>query len=111
MNWDDAVAYALTLPGAELLTSYGQPAVKANGNSFLNVGHERGTSFCLHLPMGVIDMMMKVHPDTFWKTPHYEGFAAVLVRYNSQEEELVREMIARACERAFANPPPRPRKK
>ena len=31
MTWDEALAFALTLPGAELSTSYGQPAVKVNG--------------------------------------------------------------------------------
>ncbi|MDB5738274.1 MAG: hypothetical protein JWO65_1942 [Sphingomonas bacterium] len=109
MTWDEAVAYALTLPGAVLSTSYNQPAMKANGNAFLNVGHEPDTSFVLQFDVGLIEMLMETHPDTFWKTPHYEGYPAVLVRYDSTDDDLVREMIARACERALAKKPPRPR--
>ena len=30
LSWDDVVAYALSLPGTELTTYYGGPAVKAN---------------------------------------------------------------------------------
>jgi hypothetical protein len=111
MTFDEAVAYALTLEGAELSTSYRQPAVKANGNAFLNVGHEPDTSFVLHLDHGVIEAMMGAHPETFWKTAHYEGYPSVLVRYDSPHDDLVREMIESACDRARARKPPRPRRK
>ena len=110
MTFYEAVAHALTLEGAELSTSYGQPAVKANGNAFLNVGHEPDTSFVLHLDHGVIEYLMTTHPETFWKTPHYEGYPAVLVRYDSPRGDVVREMIESACARALAKKPPRPRK-
>ncbi|MGO4669563.1 hypothetical protein AB4118_25515, partial [Bosea sp. 2RAB26] len=43
---DAAVAYALTLPGAGISTSYGMPAVKVKGRAFLSPGHEAG-SFCI----------------------------------------------------------------
>jgi hypothetical protein len=110
MTFDEAVAYALTLEGAELSTSYGQPAVKANGRAFLNVGHEPDTSFVLHLDHGVIDYLMTEHPESFWKTPHYEGYPAVLVRYDAPREDVVREMIGSAHARALTLKPPRPRK-
>ena len=111
MTWDEAAAYALTLPGAVLSTSYGQPAVKVNGNGFLGVGHERDTSFGLRLDHATVDLMMEVHPDTFWKTPHYEGYPAVLVRYDGPDDAVVREMIVRAHAQAAAKKPPKPRKK
>jgi outer membrane lipoprotein-sorting protein len=47
MTLDEAIAFALALPGAELSTSYGAPAVKANGNAFLGVSREGDTSFGL----------------------------------------------------------------
>jgi hypothetical protein len=107
MNFDEAVAHALTFDGAELSTSYRQPAVKVNGRSFLNVGHEPDTSFVLHLDDGVIEWLMETYPETFWKTAHYEGYPAVLVRYDTAHDDLVREMIESACERAKAMKPPR----
>ena len=111
MTWDEAVAHALTLEGAALSTSYGQPAVKANGNLFLSVGHEPGTSFVLRLDHSLIGMLMETHPETFWKTPHYEGYPAVLVRYDSPDEALVREMIGRAAGMAARKAAPRPRRR
>ncbi len=110
MTFDEAAAYALTMDGTVLSSSYGQPAVKANGNAFLNVGHEPDTSFVLRLDAGVIEYLMDTYPETFWKTPHYEGYPAVLVRHDSPHDDLVREMIASACDRARAKKPPRPRK-
>jgi len=110
MTFEEAVAHALTLDGAERATSYGQPSVKANGNAFLNVGHEPDSSFVLQLDPGVIDYLMGTHPDTFWTTTHYEGYPAILVRYETPDDGLVREMIESACARARARKPPRPRK-
>ena len=109
MTWDEAVAHALTLDGAELTTSYRQPAVRVNGHAVLNVGHERDTSFCLHLDMALKDMLMATHPETFWETPHYAGHAIVLVRHIGPDPDLVREMITRSCERARRAKPPRRR--
>jgi len=110
MTFDEAVAYALTLAETELSTHYGQPSAKANGRAFLNVGHEPDTSFVLHLDPGVIDYLMTEYPESFWKTPHYEGYPAVLVRYDTPHDIVVREMIQSAHARALTLKPPRPRK-
>jgi len=109
MTFDEAVAHALTLDGAQLSTSYGKPAVKVNGRAFLSVGHEPDTSFVLALDIGLIDILMEANPDSFWQTPHYAGYPAVLVRYDSPDPALVRDMIGRAHARAIAMKPPRKR--
>jgi hypothetical protein len=109
MTFDEAVAYAVTLDGSELSTSYGKPAVKANGHAFLSVGHEPDTSFVLALDLGLVDILTATSPHTFWQTPHYAGYPAVLVRYDSPNDELVRDMIRRAHARAVAMKPPRKR--
>jgi hypothetical protein len=110
MTWDEAVAHALALPGATLSTSYGQPAVKVNGRAILNTGREPATSFVLHLDHDRVAMLRATHPETFWTTPHYEGFPAVLVRYDTPNDALVREMIERAAALARSKAPPRPRR-
>lgn len=102
MTWDEAVAFALTLAGTELATSYRQPAVKANGHTLLNTGNEPDTSFVLHLDIGLTELLAETHPATFWKTPHYEGYATVLVRYDGPDAALVREMIERGHGEALA---------
>ncbi|HLZ79878.1 MAG TPA: hypothetical protein VKQ09_11125 [Sphingomonas sp.] len=110
MNRDEAFAFALTLEGAELSTSYRQPAVKVNGHFVLGVGHEPDTSFVLCLELGLIEMLMETYPETFWQTPHYVGWPAVLVRYDGPDDAIVRDMIERSCEEARAKKSPRPRK-
>ena len=59
MTWDEAVAFALSLPDTELSTSYGQPAVKvaSNGRAFLNTGHEPDTSFVVAMDVDSIELL------------------------------------------------------
>jgi hypothetical protein len=109
-SFDEAVACALTLPGAELSTSYGKPAVKVNGRAFLFPSHEADTSFGIALDLDTIETLKETDPDTFWQTPHYEGWTGVLVRYGSADPERVRAMIERSRDWTAAKPPPKPRK-
>ena len=111
--FEDAVAYALSLPDTTLSTSYGQPAVKvaSNGRAFLYTGHEDKTSFGIAIDMDTIELLKETDPDTFWQTPHYEGWPAVLIRYASKDPERVREMVERSHAWTAAKPKPRPRKR
>jgi hypothetical protein len=113
MTFDEAVAYALTLPGTELGTSYGKPAVKAlsNDRAFLFPSHEPDTSFAVAIDFDTIEILKATDPGTFWQTPHYEGWEGVLIRYDSKDEDRVREVIARSKEFVAAKPKPRPRKR
>jgi hypothetical protein len=111
MNWDEAVAFALTLPGTELSTSHGKAAVKVNGRAFLYTGHEQETSFGVAMDMDTIEILKETDPETFWQSPHYEGWPAVLIRYGSPDSERVRSVIERSRDWTAAKPPPRPRKK
>lgn len=108
MNWEEAVAFALSLPGTEMSTSYGAPAVKANGRTILSPGREAG-SFCLHIDRDTVEMLMETDPDSWWQTPHYAGWPAVLVRHESADTDRVRLMIQRARDQAASRPRPRPR--
>jgi hypothetical protein len=112
-SFEDAVAYALTLPDTELSTSFGRPAVKivSNGRAFLYSGHESGTSFGIALDLDTIEMLKETDPDTFWQSPHYEGWPAVLIRYDSDDPERVRAMIERSRDWSAARPKVKPRKK
>ena len=72
-DWDEAVAFALALPGAALSTSYGRPAVKVNGKAFLYPGREKG-SFAAASPLGEKELLIETDPDTFWESDHYRGW-------------------------------------
>jgi len=111
-SFDKALAFALTLPGVERSTSYGQPAAKvaANGRAFVSKGHEPDTAFVVSLDRDEIEILKETGPDTFWQTAHYQGWDAVLVRFDSPDPQRVREVIARSRDYAAARKPARPRK-
>jgi hypothetical protein len=111
MTWEEAVAFALTLPDTQRGTSYGKPAVKivSNGRAFLFPSHEPHTSFGVAIDLDTIEILKETDPDTFWQTPHYVGWEAVLVRYDSPDADRVREIIERSRDWVAAKPKPRPR--
>jgi hypothetical protein len=112
-SWEDAEAFALSLPGTEPGTSYRMPTVKvaANGRAFLWTSHEAETSFAVPIEAGTAEMLMETDPDSFWQSPHYAGGAAILIRYSSEDPERVRYVIEQAYEEAAAKKPVRPRKR
>lgn len=113
MTWDEAVAYALTLPDTELSTSYGSPAVKvaSNGRAFLFTSRESDTSFGVSIDLDTVELLKETDPDTFWQTPHYEGWPGILIRYDCEDEERVHDVIARSRDWVASKPKARPRKR
>jgi hypothetical protein len=94
-SWADLTAFALSLPETELSTSYGRPAVKVRGKAFVYPGREPG-SFAVSTPMDEKALLMETEPDSFWETPHYRGWPAVLLRYGSPSRERIETLIERA---------------
>jgi hypothetical protein len=113
MTWEEAVAFALSLPDTELGTSYGKPAVKvaSNGRAFIFPSHESDTSFGVAMDLDTIEILKETDPATFWQTPHYVGWEGLLIRYDSEDSARVREVIARSRDWVAAKPKPRPRKR
>ncbi|MFL6737517.1 MAG: hypothetical protein ACJ8F4_10725 [Sphingomonas sp.] len=112
MSFEEAIAFALTLPDTQLGTSYGKPAVKliSNGRAFLFPSHEADTSFGVAVDLGTIELLKETDPSTFWQTPHYVGWEGVLIRYDSNDKERVRDVIQRSRDFVAAKPRARPRK-
>ena len=113
MTFDEAVAFALDLPGTELSTSYGKLAVKvaSNGRAFLYPGREADTSFAVAIDLDTIEILKATDPDSFWQSAHYEGWPAVLVRYDSKDPKRVRELIERSRDWTASKPPARLRRR
>jgi len=113
MTFEEAVSFALTLPGTESGTNYGKPAVKvgANGRAFLFPSHEADTSFGVALDLDTIEILKETDPNSFWQSPHYVGWEGVLIRYDSKDEDRVRDVIERSRDFVAAKPPAKPRKR
>ncbi|MFN2472442.1 MAG: MmcQ/YjbR family DNA-binding protein [Sphingomicrobium sp.] len=113
VSWEEAVAHALSLPDTELSTSFGKPAVKvaSNGRAFLFTSHEADSSFGVAIDLDTVELLKATDPATFWQTPHYKGWAGVLVRYNSHDPNRVRSVIGRSRDWTAAKPKAKPRRK
>jgi hypothetical protein len=62
------------------------------------------------MDLDTIEILKETDPATFWQTPHYVGWEGVLIRYDSEDEDRVRNVIGRARDFVAAKPKPRPRK-
>jgi hypothetical protein len=47
-------------------------------------------------PLDEKQLLMETEPETFWETPHYSGYPAVLVRFDSPSRERIEMVIQRA---------------
>lgn len=94
-DWDAVAAFALALPGAELSTSYGAPAVKVRGKSFVTRSREAG-SFHVMSPHEEKAVLIETGPETFWQTPHYEGWPGLLIRFGTADPDRTARVIERA---------------
>lgn len=112
-SWDKVEAFALSLPGTGRGSSYRMPSVfvAANGRGIVWTGREADTSFAVMIDLGTVEMLKETEPETYWQSKHYEGYPAVLVRYDSPDPERVRWVIEQAYEQAAAMLPKRKRKK
>jgi hypothetical protein len=63
------------------------------------------------MDLDTIELLKDTDPATFWQTPHYVGWEGVLVRYDSQDQDRVREVIERSRAFVAAKPRARPRKR
>ena len=70
--------------------------VKSNGRAFLYAIREAKTSFAVEIDLDSVEMLKATEPETYWQSPHYEGWPAILIRYDSKDPERVREIARRA---------------
>lgn len=94
-DWDAVVTFALTLPDSYLDPFYGTPCPKVNKKAFVSPGREPG-SFHVMCPHEEKAVLIETDPDTFWQTPHYEGWPGLLVHYGSADPDRVKNVIRRA---------------
>jgi hypothetical protein len=86
------------LPGVEIATSWGRPALKVSGRSFAGLSRVPGAIWVL-CPLELKEMLMEAAPEIFFETDHYRGWPAILVRMDGGDDEA----IAARLEAAWAD--------
>jgi len=84
MTFDDVCAIALDYPGVVVGTSYGTPSLKV-GSKFLLREREPGVLALQVTGLEVRDFLLDAEPETFFTTPHYDGYPYVLARLERLE--------------------------
>jgi hypothetical protein len=92
-TWDDVIATGAELPGVEVATSYGTPSLRVRGKFMCRLRRNPDA-----LVMRVIDLadreaLLKGRPETFFSTPHYDGYPVVLVRLDKVDPVALAELV------------------
>jgi len=94
-TWEDVVEIAKRFPEVEESTSYGRPAMRVRGTSFVRLRTDPDALVVRVLDLGDREALLQGDPDVFFTTPHYDGYAYVLVRLEriprGELEELVED--------------------
>jgi hypothetical protein len=77
---DDVRRTALALPETAERPSYGTPAFRVKDRPFARIHQDGGVLvvWCAH--DAEKESLIESEPDTFFSTPHYDGYPLVLVR-------------------------------
>ena len=95
-SWDEAVAFALTLPGVETgAGAKGSVSPQVRGQQIVSQGRAPNT-YVLRATREEIEVLKETDPDCFWQTPQYEGWPTVLVNADAAEPERMKLLIERA---------------
>ena len=94
-SWEDAVAFACSLPDVAMENWWGRPCPKINGKGLMSPGREHG-SFGLMVTHAEKQILFETDLDTFWETDHYRNYPMLLVRYGTGSRERIELYIRRA---------------
>jgi hypothetical protein len=94
-SWDEAAAFACSLPDVAMEKWWGTPCPKVNGKGFMSPGREPD-SFALMVSQAEKQILLETEPETFWQTDHYRNYPMLLVRYGTASRERVELYIRRA---------------
>ena len=94
-DWEDAAAFACTLPDVVMEKWWGKLSPKINGKGLMSPGRIPG-SFSLMVTRAEKEILFETDPETFWETDHYRNYPALLVRYGTPSRERIELYIQRA---------------
>lgn len=94
-DWEEATAFACTLPDVVMEKWWGTLSPKVNGKGFMSPGREAG-SFALMVTHPEKQILFETDPETFWQTDHYRNYPMLLVRFGTSARERVELYIQRA---------------
>lgn len=92
-TWDDVVALGTRLPGVEIATSYGTPALRVRGKGMCRLRTDPDALVLRVHDLGEREALLQGQPDVFFSTPHYDGHPYVLVRLGAVDPVELAELL------------------
>ena len=92
-SWSDVVALGTALPEVEESTWFRTPALKVRGKSFCRMKEDGETLVIQVVDLEDKEALLRSDPEVFFTTPHYDGYAYVLVRLDRIGREQLAELV------------------
>ena len=100
-SWEDVVEIGTRLPGVEVGTSFGTPALRVRGKGMCRLRTNPDALVLRVTDLGERESLLQGQPDVFFSTPHYDGYPYVLVRLHAVDPVELEELLEEAW-RVFA---------
>lgn len=92
----DVRELALALPDTTEKPSYGTPGFRVRDKLFARI-REPGVLVVWSETLEEKDFLIEGEPEKFFTTPHYDGYANVLVRLEAVDREELAELLAESA--------------
>lgn len=99
LSFDDVTRLATHLPGVTIGTSYGTPALHVGRRLMARLWEDREVLVLKPIEEIEQHFLMETRPDVFFKTPHYDGYDAVLVHLSIVDEDTLRDLLEQCWRR------------
>jgi hypothetical protein len=91
--WKDVVAAGRKLPDVEEGTWFRTPCLRVRKKSFCRMKEDGETLVVRVVDLEDKDALLRSDPEVFFTTPHYDGYAYVLVRLERADLAQLVELI------------------
>jgi len=111
ITFDTVREIGTQLPGTEVGTAYGSPALKVNGRIYavmaINKDAEPNSLAVYLADFEQRDALLSEDPDTYYVKPHYESDPIVLVRLACVTRDALKDLLCGAHRVVSSKPPQR----
>ncbi|WP_280412959.1 MmcQ/YjbR family DNA-binding protein [Nocardia asiatica] len=93
MTWQDVVAMATELPEMAESTWWRSPALKVGGKGFARLRSEAEGGLVLACDLAEKEALLASGDPAFYTTPHYDGYAYILIDLDRVAPGHLRELL------------------
>lgn len=93
---DEVRTTALSLPEANEKSSYGMPGFRVRTKGFARLHEQPGVLMLWCADLSEKEALIASDPETFFTTPHYDGYSSVLVRLERIDSDELLDLLTAA---------------